>query len=112
MGREYLLGNDDLLIGVVNLQNPIDNFYRNTDGDELIFVHHGTGTIETTFGTLAYKPGDYIVIPIGTIYRVTPDRVEPKFLVAETNSWITSTPNRYRNGFGQFLNTVRSVKEI
>ena len=49
-----------------------------------------------------YKPGDYIVIPVGTIYRVTPDQGESKFLVVETSSWI-STPKRYRNEFGQLL---------
>ena len=102
MGREYVLGNEDLLIGVVNPTEHMDYFYRNGDGDELLFVHHGTGKIETTFGTLQYKPGDYIVVPIGTIYRVTPDQGESKFLVVETSSWI-STPKRYRNEFGQLL---------
>ncbi|AZV41409.1 homogentisate 1,2-dioxygenase [Peribacillus asahii] len=102
MGREYVLGNEDLLIGVVNPTEKMDYFYRNSDGDELLFVHHGSGKIETTFGTLQYKPGDYIVIPVGTVYRVTPDQGESKFLVVETSSWIT-TPKRYRNEFGQLL---------
>ena len=53
MGREYVLGNEDLLIGVVNPTEQMDYFYRNSDGDELLFVHHGTGKIETTFGTLS-----------------------------------------------------------
>lgn len=102
MGREYILGNEDLLIGIVSPSEAMDYFYRNSDGDELLFVHYGTGKIETTFGTLQYKPGDYIVIPVGTIYRVDPDKGESKFLVIETNSWIT-TPKRYRNEFGQLL---------
>lgn len=102
MGRQYLLGNDDLFIGVANPTEKMDYFYRNGDGDELLFVHHGTGKIETTFGILNYKPGDYIVIPIGTIYKVEPDQGQTKFLVIETTSWIT-TPKRYRNEFGQLL---------
>lgn len=102
MGREYVLGNEDLLIGIVRPCEGMNYFYRNSDGDELLFVHHGTGKIESTFGTLSYKPGDYIVIPVGTIYRVAPDQGESKFLVVETNSWIT-TPKRYRNEFGQLL---------
>ncbi|KGA98916.1 homogentisate 1,2-dioxygenase [Alkalihalobacillus alcalophilus ATCC 27647 = CGMCC 1.3604] len=102
MGREYLLGNEDVLIGVVNPTKSMDYFYRNGDGDEVLFVHYGTGKVESTFGTLSYKPGDYIVIPIGTIYRVVPDEVESKMLVIETNSWIT-TPKRYRNIHGQLL---------
>jgi homogentisate 1,2-dioxygenase len=101
-GRNYLLGNVDVLIGVVNPNEPMDFFYRNGDGDEVLFVHYGSGKVESTFGTLTYKPGDYIVIPIGTIYRVIPDPGESRFLVVETNSWIT-TPKRYRNAHGQLL---------
>lgn len=101
-GREFVLGNEDLLLGVVNPTEKMDYYYRNSDGDELLFVHRGTGQLETTFGNLSYGPGDYLVIPIGTIYRVLPDPGEAKFLVIETNSWIT-TPKRYRNEFGQLL---------
>ena len=35
MGRQYVLGNEDLLIGVVNPTEKMDYFYRNSDGDEL-----------------------------------------------------------------------------
>jgi homogentisate 1,2-dioxygenase len=101
-GRQFLLGNEDVLVGVVNPTEKMDYFYRNGDGDELLFVHHGTGKVETLFGTLTYQPGDYIVIPIGTVYRVVPDGGKSKFLVFETNSWIT-TPKRYRNEHGQHL---------
>ena len=40
-------------------------FYRNGEGDELIFVHEGSGELETVFGTLPYRQHDYIVIPRG-----------------------------------------------
>ncbi|WP_048601764.1 homogentisate 1,2-dioxygenase [Rubeoparvulum massiliense] len=102
MGREYILGNEDLFIGVVNPTESMEYFYRNSNGDELLFVHRGTGKIESIFGTLHYQPGDYLVIPIGTIYRIEPTTEDSKFLVIETNSWIT-TPKRYRNEFGQLL---------
>ncbi|TMW72313.1 homogentisate 1,2-dioxygenase [Alteribacter natronophilus] len=101
-GRHFILGNDDLVMGVVNPTEAMNYYYRNGDGDELLFVHNGTGKVETMFGTLYYRPGDYVVIPIGTIYRVIPDESESKFLVVETNSWIT-TPKRYRNPHGQLL---------
>ena len=101
-GREYVLGNDDLVIGIASPEEEMDYFYRNSDGDEVLFVHYGTGKVETIFGTLFYRPGDYIVIPVGTIYKLTPDPGETKLLVIETTSWITS-PKRYRNEFGQLL---------
>ncbi|KEQ23010.1 homogentisate 1,2-dioxygenase [Paenibacillus tyrfis] len=102
LGRTYVLGNDDILLAVSSPTEPMNYYYRNGDGDELLFVHYGTGKVESMFGTLRYRPGDYIVIPIGTIYRIVPDGEDTKFLVVETNSWI-STPKRYRNEHGQLL---------
>ncbi|MGG4492100.1 homogentisate 1,2-dioxygenase [Metabacillus idriensis] len=99
--REYILGNDDLLIGTVLAEKPMESYYRNGDGDELFFVHFGIGTIETMFGVITYRPGDYINIPIGTIYRVVPES-ETKLLFIESFSQIT-TPKRYRNEYGQLL---------
>ena len=102
-GRQFILGNDDLLIGVAKTTKSMGYYYRNSDGDELLFVHYGTGKVESMFGTIHYEPGDYIVIPVGTIYRVVPNiNEETKLLVIETTSWIT-TPKRYRNEHGQLL---------
>lgn len=101
--RRYLLGNDDLLIGFAAFSEPMAPFYRNGDGDEMLFIHHGSGQVETMFGTLSYHPGDYVVIPIGTIYRVIPYANEPtRALIVESFSQIT-TPKRYRNEYGQLL---------
>lgn len=101
--REYLLGNQDLLIGTINVSEPMESFYRNGDGDEMLFIHKGSGKVESMFGTISYRPGDYIIIPIGTIYRVIPEGNETtKILFIESFSQIT-TPKRYRNEYGQLL---------
>ena len=101
--REYILGNQDLLIGTARVTDPMPSFYRNGDGDEMLYVHYGFGKLETMFGTLSYRPGDYLIIPIGTIYRVIPnENEETKFLFVESFSQIT-TPRRYRNEYGQLL---------
>ncbi|ART76659.1 homogentisate 1,2-dioxygenase [Sutcliffiella horikoshii] len=99
--REYLLGNSDLLIGTALVTEKMDNYYRNGDGDELLFIHYGSGKVETMFGTITYRPGDYVTIPIGTIYRVVPNE-ETKILFIESFSQLT-TPRRYRNEYGQML---------
>ncbi|AST91804.1 MULTISPECIES: homogentisate 1,2-dioxygenase [Sutcliffiella] len=99
--REYLLGNDDLLIGTVLVTEPMKSFYRNGDGDEVLYIHYGTGKIESMFGSITYRPGDYVTLPIGTIYRLTPTETT-KILFVESFSQIT-TPKRYRNEYGQLL---------
>ncbi|MFZ7944428.1 homogentisate 1,2-dioxygenase [Neobacillus sp. 19] len=101
--RTYLVGNQDLLIGTAYVTAPMESFYRNGDGDEMLFIHHGTGQLETMFGTISYRPGDYLIIPIGTIFRVLPNENETtKMLFVESFSQIT-TPRRYRNEYGQLL---------
>jgi homogentisate 1,2-dioxygenase len=99
--RVYLLGNDDLLIASAHISEAMQDYYRNSDGDEMYYIHYGTGRFETMFGTISYGPGDYVVIPIGTIFRVIPE-TETKALIVESFSQIT-TPKRYRNEYGQLL---------
>jgi homogentisate 1,2-dioxygenase len=101
-GRKILLFNDDVAIGVAKPTVPMNYFYRNGEGDEVLFVHQGTGVLETIFGNIPYRPGDYLVIPIGTTYRLVPDAGEQKFLVIEANGTI-DTPKRYRNEHGQLM---------
>jgi homogentisate 1,2-dioxygenase len=97
--RVPVLGNDDVVISVAQAELPMEYFYRNTGGDELLFIHHGTGFIETQFGELAYREQDYLVIPTGTIYRVVPSS-PTRMLVYESSGAIT-IPRKYRNEFGQ-----------
>ena len=65
--------NDDVEIALCRPREEQDYFYRNGEGDEVIFVHEGSRELETTFGTLPYHERDYIVIPRGTTYRFVPD---------------------------------------
>lgn len=60
------------------------HFVRNADGDEVYFVHEGIGVFETDYGTLSYEPGDYVVIPKGTTYRIHVDAGPSLFLLVET----------------------------
>ena len=97
--RTPLLGNDDVAIAVAVANRPMEYFYRNTGGDELLFIHHGAGVIESQLGQLAYRERDYVVIPTGTTYRVLPAS-PTRMLVYECTGTVT-IPRRYRNEFGQ-----------
>ena len=97
--RTPLLGNDDVVISIAQAGGPMEYFYRNAGGDELLFIHRGSGVIETQFGELAYRDHDYLVIPTGTIYRVAPSK-PTRMLVYECAGAVT-IPRKYRNDFGQ-----------
>ena len=100
-GRRTLMWNDDVEISLCRPDSTMDYFFRNGEGDEVIFVHEGSGTLETIFGDVPYKDGDYVVIPRGTTYRFVPDGPQ-RHLVFETPGLI-EIPRRYRNEYGQIL---------
>lgn len=77
------LCNADVQIGMASLASEMKVFARNGDGDEVWFVHQGAGTLETDYGDLQYRRGDYLVIPRGTTYRFAP-KAPGRFLVIES----------------------------
>lgn len=72
LGRTPLFFNGDVKVGFANVSTPWSFFHRNADGDELYFVHRGAGRLETDFGPLTYEPGDYLLVPRGTVQRLCP----------------------------------------
>ena len=80
------LGNQDVLISVSRRSAPMPFYCRNADGDELIFVHRGQGTIETDFGPLEFEPGDYLVIPRAVTYRLLPRTTDNFFLIVQSKT--------------------------
>ncbi|MCG8183169.1 homogentisate 1,2-dioxygenase [Tenacibaculum piscium] len=77
-------------------------FYKNTDADEVIFIHKGTGKLRTMLGNINFKYGDYLVIPRGIIYKLDFDDENNRLFIVESYSPVY-TPKRYRNHFGQLL---------
>ena len=100
--RKILLMNSDLQIGTQAPSSSMDYFFKNSDADEVIFIHEGSGTLHSIYGNLKFGYGDYIVIPRGTIYKMTFDGKENRHFVTESPTPI-DTPKRYRNEHGQLL---------
>jgi homogentisate 1,2-dioxygenase len=103
-GRVPLFFNRDCAISVCRPDHAEDVFYRNGQGDELIYVAAGGGVLESQFGSLAVGEGDYVVIPRGLLHRwkLDPNKGQAHFLVVESAGWIR-TPERYRGELGQLL---------
>jgi homogentisate 1,2-dioxygenase len=100
-GRRMVLGNNDVRLTYVVTGTDASPLYRNAIGDECVFVESGTGTVETVFGVVPYRAGDYLIVPRATDHRWVP--AEPSRLYAiEANSHI-HPPKRYLSRFGQML---------
>ena len=106
-GRVPLLANADLRISVVRPAEPMTYWYRYAHGDELIFVHAGAGVLESQFGSLRYRPHDYLVIPTGVLWRILPDDgSDQRMLVVESDGGHVEPPGRYLNRHGQFVESA------
>ncbi len=101
--RQLLMFNNELEVSVAKPTENLEGFYRNGEGDEVIYVHRGGGVLRTVFGRVPFREKDYLVIPRGT--TVTWDLengAEQFWLVFHTPGEI-ETPARYRNRYGQLL---------
>lgn len=101
--RKMLLANNDCAIGICSpRQRKMDYFYKNAEGDEVIYIHDGKGTLISPYGTLDVKQGDYVVIPRTVIYKMEFEEGPLRLLVIESASPV-ETVKRYRNQVGQLL---------
>ncbi len=101
--RKVVLTNSDCnIILSAPKESTKDYFYKNTDADEVIFIHKGSGKLRTHLGNLDFKYGDYLVIPRGIIYKLDFDSQDNRLFIVESYSPVY-TPKRYRNWFGQLL---------
>jgi len=101
--RKIVLTNADCHITLAAPQNKTqDYFYKNTDSDEMIFIHKGSGKLRTFLGNLDFKYGDYLLVPRGIIYKIDFDTEDNRLFIVESKRPIY-TPKRYRNWFGQLL---------
>lgn len=85
------LKNADVQLGIAKLTAEMKVFARNADGDEVRFIHAGKGRLETDYGDLDYRTGDYLVIPKGTTYRFVPEADSGRAGGADVHLVIDST---------------------
>jgi homogentisate 1,2-dioxygenase len=108
--RVPLMANEDVCLSIATPDRTMNYWYRYAHGDEVIFVHEGSGVFESQFGTLRYGPGDYVVIPTGVMWRLVLDSsgsgVPQRMLVVESNAGHIEPPKRYVNQYGQFLESA------
>ncbi len=100
-GFSPILQNDDVVVSLLRLprQAAPEHGFSNGDGDELFFFLKGEGTLETPFGDLAIRGGDYVLVPRGVIHRF---RISSAFegILFELRGGL-HIPREFRNPIGQ-----------
>lgn len=97
-----LVNNDVYIVLAAPRKSMTDYFYKNSQADEMIFVHRGSGRLKTIYGTLEFAYGDHLIIPRGTIYQIEFDNEDNRLLILESFHPLRY-PKRYVNKFGQLL---------
>lgn len=80
-----LMSNPYLQIRHWRAQQSMDHLVRNGDGDELVFVHEGSGELYCDYGHLTIREGDYLMLPRGTLWRLEITAPVAALLIEATN---------------------------
>ena len=102
LDRTPLLFNSDVIVSLVRPTKTDAFFFRNGQADQVHYISQGQGIVETEFGELPYREGDYIVIPRGIVHRFRLEGDEHAVLIFETPSYVRF-PSRYLTREGQLM---------
>jgi homogentisate 1,2-dioxygenase len=81
-----LLCNAHVRLRVWQMPESMDQLVRNADGDELLFIHSGSGHLFCDYGHLEVRPGDYVMLPRSTMWRLESAEPINMLLIEATNS--------------------------
>ncbi len=102
LDRVPLLFNQDVAMLFARPDKNDEHWYRNSMGDEVVYVGEGSGVLETQFGDLPYQQGDYLVIHRHILHRFRMNQEAHRLVIFESKGYIR-TPRRYRNEHGQLV---------
>ena len=81
-----LLFNENCRIAMWRASKSMKHLVRNADGDQLLFIHSGTGELYSDFGRFEIIAGDYVLLPRGTMWRVQFKSPIDILLIESTNA--------------------------
>ena len=82
---QAVLGNAHVKMRYWRTSGAMPALARNAEGDELLFVHEGSGRLFCDYGHLEIRDGDYVVLPRSTMWRTEFDGDAEVMLVEATN---------------------------
>jgi homogentisate 1,2-dioxygenase len=81
-----LLKNAHVSVRIWEMQESMGQLVRNADGDELLFIHRGSGHLFCDYGHMEVGEGDYVVLPRSTMWRLESSESLRMLLIEATNS--------------------------
>ena len=101
--RKTVLVNKDVYLSLAAPRKSMTDYYfKNSQADEMIFVHRGDGALHTIYGSIEFCYGDHLIIPRGTIYQMEFYGTDNRLFILESFQPLRF-PKRYLNKGGQLL---------
>ncbi|AQA01273.1 hypothetical protein BVC93_01235 [Mycobacterium sp. MS1601] len=91
-GPMLLFSNADCRIYLSRRSAQMPYFARHVDGDLLCFVHNGTGRLDTEFGPLTYRAGDWVYLPKACTWQQRPDSETTLLMIEATDEFRVPPP--------------------
>lgn len=99
LARKLLFANADIGVWLGRATESDRTLIANSDGDELTFVHEGSGRVECPLGVVPFREQDYVYIPQGLPHRWILDG-KTLMLTMEGRTPLR-VPKQYRSPEGQ-----------
>ena len=99
LGRKLMVANPDIGVWLARPTDSEATLVANADGDELTFVHAGSGRVECPLGVVPFKTKDYVYVPQGLPHRWVLDG--PAHLMMMEARSPLRVPKQYRAAEGQ-----------
>ncbi|WP_289116596.1 homogentisate 1,2-dioxygenase [uncultured Idiomarina sp.] len=80
-----LLSNSSCKFRIWHCSENMPYLVRNADGDDLLFVHEGSGHLYCDYGHIHLVKGDYFLVPRSTNWRLEPDEKMELLMIETTN---------------------------
>ncbi|MDT5070320.1 MAG: homogentisate 1,2-dioxygenase [Mycobacterium sp.] len=91
-GPLLMFSNADCQVLLSRRGEAMPFFVRYVDGDLLIFVHEGSGLLETEFGPLHYRAGDWVYVPKACTFRQVPNQQSTWLMIQATDEFRVPPP--------------------
>ena len=85
--NEPLLSNNHVQFRYWQLNSSMEHLVRNSDGDDLLFIHQGQGEFFCDYGHIHLNEGDYLLIPRGTMWRIETEQMTTLVIEATNESY-------------------------
>ncbi len=99
--RTPLLFNADVTLSVLFPTEEDPVYFVNADGDDLFYIHQGSGLLRTSLGDLRFGPEEYVFVPRGVPHRLLPDAGVEQYWLSIECKGAMHVPRQWRNEIGQ-----------